>query len=226
MKATAILPIKRFGAAKTRLSERLTPEQRATVAEAMLADVLAALARADLIERTIVVSGEPRAVRVAEAAGVDVLGDDDTGHSEATIKGAEAAMRAGAGCVALLPGDCPFLDPAELDEELSITVRDSVAVIPDRHGSGTNGLILSPPSAIRPAFGPGSRERHERLARDAGMACRIAAIGSMGLDLDTPDDLAELAGLLSKEPRRAPRTTGALSAIGEIPVLDEGGLPG
>lgn len=214
MKATAVLPIKRFGSAKSRLSKRLVPEQRAIVAEAMLTDVLAALARAQRVERTILVSGEPRAVAVATAKGVDVLDDDDHGHNEAASKGTDHAAQAGAECVVLLPGDCPFLDPAELDRELSLATPRSVAVIADRHGSGTNGLILRPPTAIRASFGPGSRARHEELARSAGVACRIAAIPSMGLDLDTPADLAELASVLSVDPRRAPRTAAALSRIG------------
>ncbi len=218
MKAAAIIPIKRFGAAKTRLSGRLGPDDRATVAEAMLADVLAALARSERVERTIVVSGEPRAAVVAEAAGVEILDDEDAGHSEAAISGALHATAGGAECVALLPGDCPFLDPGELDVELAATVPGSVAIIADRHGSGTNGLILSPPSAIRPAFGPGSRERHQKLASEAGVDCRIAAIPSMGLDLDTPDDLAAFSSLLSADPSVAPTTTAALTAIGVLPL--------
>ena len=90
----------------------------------------------------------------------------------------------------LLPGDCPLLDSVELDRELDAQAP-GVAVIPDRHGTGTNGLILSPPDAIVPAFGPGSRDRHLELARSAGVRCRIATVHSMALDLDTGEDLRE-----------------------------------
>jgi 2-phospho-L-lactate guanylyltransferase len=215
MRATAVLPVKRFGAAKSRLAESAIARSRPEVAAAMVSDVLAALTRSQELERVIVVSGEPQAREAAAGAGVDWIDDpDDRGHSEAALLGVAAALAAGAACAALLPGDCPLVDPGELDRELAATAPGSVAVIPDRHGSGTNGLILSPPDAIVPAFGPGSRERHLALARDAGREARVAAVTSLGLDLDTADDLAALRAALEREPERAPATARALAAAG------------
>ncbi len=214
MRATAVLPIKRFGAAKSRLSGAIAASDRAELAAAMLADVLAALGRCARLDRVIVVSGEPRAVTAAAAAGAELLDDpDDRGHSEAARRGVAAALAAGAGCAALLPGDCPLLDAAELDAALDAVAPASAAVIPDRHGSGTNGLLLAPPDAIAPSFGPGSRERHLGLARAAGLSGRVAAIPSLALDLDTPADLAALARALRAEPDRAPATARALESV-------------
>ncbi len=215
MRATAVLPVKRFAAAKSRLAESAVAAARPDLAAAMLADVLTALARSQEIERVIVVSGEPRARAAADAGRVDWIDDpDDRGHSEAAARGVGEALSAGAGCVALLPGDCPLLDESELDEALRGMSEGVVAVIPDRHGSGTNGLLLAPPDAIAPAFGPGSRERHLRLAGEAGRRGRVAALASLALDLDTPDDLTELAALLARDPDRAPATARALDAAG------------
>lgn len=216
MRATAILPVKRFAAAKSRLAASPIAAARTDVAAAMLADVLGALSHSRQVERVIVVSGEPRA-REAAAAGTDWLDDpDDVGHSEAALRGVAAAVAAGAECAALLPGDCPLLDPGELDEALGAMTAGAVIVIPDRHGSGTNGLLLSPPDAIAPAFGPGSRERHLRLAGEAGREGRVAALPSLALDLDTPDDLVALASLLEDDPGRAPATSRALAAAGVV----------
>jgi 2-phospho-L-lactate guanylyltransferase len=204
--ATAIVPIKRFGAAKQRLSDALQPAQRAELAGAMAADALELIGSAELIERTIVVSGEPQVAPIAAAAGAELLEDRlDEGHSEAALLGVEAAVRLGAECVALLPADCPLLEPGEIDAALKRLGPNSVAVIPDRHGSGTNGLLLRPPGAIAPAFGPGSRERHLRLADDAGVRGYVAELPSMGLDLDTAEDLSELRSRLDST-ARAPRT--------------------
>jgi 2-phospho-L-lactate guanylyltransferase len=214
MRATAVLPVKRFGAAKSRLAGSAIAAARPEVAAAMVADVLAALSRSREIERVIVVSGEPRARAATAEAGVEWVDDpEDRGHPEAASLGVAAALAAGAECAALLPGDCPLLDAGELDHALRGMAEGVVAVIPDRHGSGTNGLLLSPPDAIAPAFGPGSRERHLRLAAEAGRAGRVAAVPSLALDLDTPDDLEAMSALLAREPERAPATARALAAV-------------
>lgn len=214
MRATAIVPVKRFGTAKTRLSEVLGPHERGRMAEAMLADVLAALGRSERIERTIVVSGEAAAERAAEAAGCVLLPDrEDAGHSAAAALGVRAALARGAESVALLPGDCPLLRASELDEALATLAPPVAAIVPDRHGSGTNGLLLSPPDTIAPAFGPGSRERHLELARRAEVEARVAEIPSLALDLDTADDLRELGHRLTMQPDLAPRTARAVESL-------------
>jgi 2-phospho-L-lactate/phosphoenolpyruvate guanylyltransferase len=219
--ATAILPVKRFGAAKQRLLDVLDRPQRAAIVRAMLDDVLAALGDTRRIERIIVVTGEGRAERIALRAAqrlvtpIEVLRDpDDRGHSEAATVGIVRALSLGAGCVALVPGDCPLLQAHELDAALERMWPGRVAVVPDRHGSGTNALIMSPPNAIGPAFGPGSRERHLHRASRAGHDAAVERLSSLALDLDTPDDLDELARVLAHSPERAPATAREIERLG------------
>ena len=193
MRATAVVPVKRFAVAKSRLATGVEKARKPDLVAAMVADVLEAIASARLVERTIVVSQEPRAAELAAAAGADLLSDfDDASHSAAALAGIAAAEAAGAGCVALLPGDCPLLDPRELDKMLTGVPDRYVAVIPDRHGAGTNALVLAPPSAIEPSFGEGSRERHVAAARAAGVPYGVEELRSLGLDLDTPADIVAL----------------------------------
>jgi 2-phospho-L-lactate guanylyltransferase len=226
MRATAIIPVKRFGAAKQRLLEALDRPQRAALARAMLADVLAATLGAELVERVIVVTGERRAERVALRHGrttrtsLEVMRDPkDVGHSQAATLGIVRAKALGAGCAALLPGDCPLLAAAELDAALSRMREGRVAVVPDRHGSGTNALLLAPADAIGPAFGPGSLARHvERVGR-AGYETAIEPLESLGLDVDTPEDLAALEDVLGAEPERAAATSAELARLGRLERL-------
>ncbi len=84
--------------------------------------------------------------------------------------------------------------------------------MPDRHGTGTNGLLLAPPDAIPPSFGPDSCERHRALARAAGVRWRIERPPSLLLDIDTGDDLTALRARLSAERVRAPRTRAVLDS--------------
>jgi 2-phospho-L-lactate/phosphoenolpyruvate guanylyltransferase len=211
LKATAVLPVKRFDAAKQRLAAGIDDERRAELAAAMLADVLEAIGSARSIERTIVVTSEPVAAEMAVAAGAEVLPDpDEGGHSGAALAGVAQAQATGAECVVLLSGDCPLLDPRELERLLTGLPARYVAIVPDRHGTGTNALALAPPDAIRPAFGEGSCARHVAAAREAGVPFSVEELGSLALDLDTPADVVAITFALETDRSRARRTAKAL----------------
>lgn len=209
MRASAIIPVKRFGSAKGRLAGTLPAKARKALARAMLGDVLEAVGESSETERILVVTNEWD-LPVVDVPWTGVPDVRRTTHSAAAARGVERAMAEGAECVALLPGDCPLVDPAELDGALRRARPGRVAVIPDRHGSGTNGLILSPPDAIEPAFGEGSRERHEKLARGFGHTVVVERLYSLSVDLDTYEDLTVLRQALDRNPELAPRTAEAL----------------
>jgi 2-phospho-L-lactate/phosphoenolpyruvate guanylyltransferase len=211
LKATAVLPVKRFDAAKQRLAAGIDEGRRRELAEAMLADVLEAIGAARAIERLIVVTGDPIAQELASEAGAEVVPDpEDAGHSEAAQAGIARAEVEGAERVVLLAGDCPLLDSRELDRLLTGTPERYVGIVPDRHGTGTNALLLSPPDAILPAFGEGSRRRHVEAARAAGIPFGIEELPSIEIDLDTPGDVIALTRELERHPKRARRTAKAL----------------
>ena len=211
MKATAVLPVKRFAEAKQRLAGGMGASHRAELAAAMLEDTLDAVGAAPSIERTIVVTGEPRATDVSIARGAAVLPDPgEGGHSGAALAGIERAIELGARRVVLLPIDCPLLEPRELERLLTGMPERYVAIVPDRHGTGTNALALAPPDAIEPSFGEGSCARHVAAARAAGVPYGVEELPSLALDLDTPADVVALTRELNERPGRARRTAKAL----------------
>jgi 2-phospho-L-lactate guanylyltransferase len=223
----AILPVKRFDAAKTRLLPALGAATCASLAEAMLADVLAALAGTRAVDRIVVVTAEPRAVALADAHGGLVVPDGaQAGQSAAVELGLQAAR--GAGRAVLVPGDCPGLDPAELELLLDRSAgRDAaVVVVPDRHGTGTNALVLEPSDAIAAAFGPGSRERHEHAAAAAGARCLVLDVPSLGLDIDTPEDHDALRAALPAHEGGARRTRELLARLATAAAAAAAADPG
>jgi 2-phospho-L-lactate guanylyltransferase len=220
MRTAAILPVKRFAAAKSRLGESVEEDLRARLARAMVADVLQALAQTASIELTIVVTSEPSLPATAREHGALLLEDTaELGQSEAVTLGVQRALADGFERVLCIPGDCPALDPGELDALLSCAAQRSVVIVPDRHGTGTNGLLLTPPDAIVPAFGPGSCERHRALARDAGVDCRVAHPSSLLLDVDTGADLAALRDRLAGADTPAERTRAVLAQPASHPEI-------
>jgi 2-phospho-L-lactate guanylyltransferase len=220
VQTTAILPVKRLDDAHSRLSESLSMEQRSALAQALFLDMLSKLRRCRNIGETLIVTADPWVVRHARWTGHETLEqDEDRGHSQAAIAGIELAMERGAERVALLPIDCPLFEPAELDSQLGRTPR--AAIVPDRHRTGTNALVLSPPDAFAPAFGPDSCARHVARARAANVGFTIATIDSLAFDLDTPEDLNELRDRLLLDPEPARRTATVLWEIGALDPATE-----
>jgi 2-phospho-L-lactate guanylyltransferase len=216
MRTVAILPVKRFTSAKQRLGENLTPGSRRALAEAMVTDVLIALRRAQRVDAVVVITGESSAEALAHGHGAESAPDpDDAGHVPAAVRGIHWAVAHGADRAVLVPGDCPALNPKELDALLAEEpAGPEVIIVPDRHGTGTNALVLSPPDVITPSFGPGSRERHERLAEEAGAACRVMEVPTLVLDVDTSDDLEALEAALAARTGGASHTRGMLARLG------------
>jgi 2-phospho-L-lactate guanylyltransferase len=214
MRAAAVLPVKSFGRAKQRLGTRLGEEERRTLAEAMVADVLAALGEVEAIAVVVVVTAEPAAAEAARTVGATVVDDPrEQGQSAAAARGI-AALGADIERVLLVPGDCPALAPDEVAALLAHSgAGPSVVVVPDRHGSGTNALLITPPQAIAPSFGTGSFARHAALARGAGVHVAVAELPSLGLDVDTPDDLDALRAALATRAGGAARTRAVLERL-------------
>ncbi len=219
MRTIAILPVKSFGAAKQRLGELLAGGSRRALAQAMFSDVLSALRHVPELDEVAVVTGDSSAEWAARAERVLVLPDPlEDGQSAAAEIGVRHALAQGFDRALLVPGDAPLLDPAEVSDLLR---RDdaTAAIVPDRHGTGTNALLLSPPDAFVPSFGPGSFERHVAGARDADVEYSVDELPSLTLDVDTPGDLAEVARRLESRRGLAPQTRGALNQLGRMGAL-------
>ena len=230
MRTAAILPVKRFRAAKQRLGASVGEEARSALARAMVADVLGALVRSTSLQLLIVVTDEPSVAVAAGGQGALVLADTaDAGQSAAVEIGVRRALAEGVERVLCVPGDCPALDARELERLLRPgrgggedrgrgggedrgrgASKAEVVIVPDRHGTGTNGLLLTPPDAIRPSFGPGSAARHRALARAAGASWRFERLPSLLLDIDTGEDLAALRERLAGTGSSAMQTRAVL----------------
>jgi 2-phospho-L-lactate/phosphoenolpyruvate guanylyltransferase len=212
MRTLAILPMKSFGAAKRRLVPALDADSRRALAHAMFADVLGSLRRVPGLDSVAVVTGDPLADAAARGERVPVLRDPaQAGQSAATTIGISYALAEGFERVLLVPGDTPLLDPGEVAALLR--VRRPISIVPDRHRTGTNALVLAPPDAIAPSFGPGSLERHVAAAAAAGVTSAVEEVPTLMLDVDTGSDLSALIAALAERSGRAPSTREALRRL-------------
>jgi 2-phospho-L-lactate guanylyltransferase len=214
MRTVAVLPMKSFARAKQRLRIELPEQDRRALVEAMFSDALVALGRAPALERVIVVSGDRVAQRIAGGYGAHVVEDDERGHNAAAGRGVAILLEEGVDRALLVPGDCPLLTPTDIDALLAYDIATpSALIVPDRHGTGTNALLLTPPDALAPSFGPDSLRRHLADAEAAGVHAAAVELDSLALDIDTPDDLEALQRRLAGTHGGAAHTRGMLNQL-------------
>jgi 2-phospho-L-lactate/phosphoenolpyruvate guanylyltransferase len=149
VRTIAVLPVKSFRAAKTRLAADLGVPQPELAAQ-MAGTALRALC-ASSADVVLVVTRERAVMDLADELGAEIVEEDDLrGHSAAATLGIARALELGAERVLLAAGDCPLLTGAEIDALLARHTGEGVVILADRHGTGTNGLLLAPPTAIPP----------------------------------------------------------------------------
>jgi 2-phospho-L-lactate guanylyltransferase len=199
----ALVPVRSLGGAKSRLGEPLDPEERADLVLALLRRTVEAALSATRLAGVVVVSMDEDLLRRARDMGAASLLQRTNGLNEALD---EARLAAGpaATAVMVLLADLPGVAASAIDQlaeaaELagsSAPDRPVVALVPDRHGTGTNALLVAPRDAIPFCFGEGSRAAHAAAAASAG-ASYLELDGPLTFDVDTPEDLleADLRGL-------------------------------
>ena len=129
----AVVPVKPFDAAKTRLVSILDAAERTQLAGLMLEDVMAALAAsAHLLAGVIVVTADERAAKIAQKYDAVVIAENvPAGLNGAISQAIDSLAATPATGVIVVPADLPHLSAAEI-ERLLIALRnpEAVAIIP------------------------------------------------------------------------------------------------
>lgn len=186
----ALVPVKRFDRAKSRLADALDGPARAGLAAAMLEDVLDVLIRSKLFAGTLVVTSDPDAAAIARRLGAAVIEDvANDGVNAAVAQGVRRLSWWGAARVTIVPSDVPLLTVEEIGALVAAGILSPVAMTPATRDGGTNLLALCPIDVIAPAFGADSLSRHVDAAVKAGVEPSIVPLKGAGVDIDVPADL-------------------------------------
>lgn len=204
----ALVPLRGLEDAKTRLGGELDAEERRELVIEMASRTLAAARDAGAITGTVLVTADPAAADLAHTFGARAIVQLLPGLNAALREARGVAVEAGATAVLIIPIDLPAVSAEALDALIAAAAtvaagpdggldadRPVVLAVPDRHGSGTNALFLSPPRIIEPLFGEASFAAHRAAAHAAG-ARFVTVGGPLTLDVDTAADLlvAETTG--------------------------------
>ena len=203
MTTVAVIPVKQLANAKQRLQGVLSAELRRDLFRAMFSDVLEAVTSCDLGDRVLVVTGDDEVATVSQEYGAEVYPEPaDPGLIEAVTVAGRQLARDRVDTLLFLPADVPLVSVEELEVVLDGFGRESGAemmIVPAADLGGSNCMAVSPPDCMTFGFGEDSFRRHLRIASDLGVGAQVAKLPGIGLDVDTPDDLFELASRLQKQ---------------------------
>lgn len=187
----AVIPVGALDGAKSRLGEVLDAEERHDLVLRLAEATIRSAVATPGIAETLVITPDDTVRELAREAGARPIRQRSHGLNAGLREARGEAVAAGATAVLILPIDLPQVSPAAIGAVLD-TLADSpgplVAIVPDRHGRGTNALLLAPPDVIDLRFGGDSRAAHVAAAGAAG--ARVVELdGPMRQDLDTAEDL-------------------------------------
>lgn len=220
----AAVPVKELGAAKQRLSPLLTPVLRQALMGAMLEDVLAALAATPELAGVLVVTVDPQAARLARRYGARLIksGARD-GHTGAVAAAARLLAAEGRGGMLTVPGDVPLVTAAEIAALIAAHgPAPAFTIAPSRDERGSNAVLCSPPDGVPLRFGEDSFFPHLRAAEARGITPSVRRLPGLALDIDTPQDLAFLAGIAASSRARAMLDKSGLTTALLSPRLKSG----
>jgi 2-phospho-L-lactate guanylyltransferase len=198
----AIIPVKPLRYSKSRLAHILSTDERAELTGKILKRTLAILNDAPLISRTLVVSRDTAALKVARQVGASTYRETDKQDlNMALTRAAHIAAVQKADGILVLPADLPFITSLDIEKLVEAAGPDHkngsngysyrqrlMVVCSDHNHDGTNALLLSPPTGFNFQYGPGSFEKHLVEAENLGMKSTIISRPTIGFDLDTEED--------------------------------------
>lgn len=196
MKTFAIVPVKTFENAKTRLSPTLSATDRVRLSELMLNDTLSVLGGLQSLQQVVVVSADSRAEEIAVTHSVKFLYEEkECGVNSAVALADNYSINQGADATVVIPQDLPLLDAVDVAMACELAEGEDrcIVICPSLRYDGTNLLIRRPPSAIKTYYDSDSYETHIKAARSLGIPVKLFLSKRLMYDIDTAEDARQLA---------------------------------
>ena len=200
----AVVPVKETRDAKQRLAAALSQPRRTALALAMLEDVLAALVEARGLAGIVVVTVDETARRLAEHYGAQISDHAACEGHTGAVMGAARQLAAQGQAMLTIPGDVPLVTSDEVERVIDAYRRGSrFTIVPARDEQGSNTILAAPADVVPLRFGEDSFFPHLAAARACGIEPVVLPLPGIGLDIDTPEDLAAFLPRPSRTHARA-----------------------
>jgi 2-phospho-L-lactate guanylyltransferase len=185
-----LIPVKNLSGAKQRLASLLNQASRTELAQAMLHDVVSAVAGWPAHPACALVTADPFAIELAAEYNFEVIPDPaNSGETGAIEMATEVCTNRGENSALVLPADIPLIQADELVEIFKHAPAEGSVLVPAADGRGTNAAFRRPANLFPLRFGNDSFKPHLAAAQATGKPCIVLQLPSIGIDIDNPEDL-------------------------------------
>jgi len=187
LKVAAIIPVKTFSKAKTRLS--LPQNVTAELCKLMFEEVLKTIVDSD-IASIVVVTKDKDAIEIGKTYDViQILDDNETGVNNAVSLADKYLEKNDYDMSIVFPQDIPFMQREDIDYLLKVSSENSVLVVPSRRFDGTNALLRSPVNIMETHYDEDSYKIHLQTGRTCTRKTSLVLMRRIMMDVDNNNDL-------------------------------------
>jgi 2-phospho-L-lactate/phosphoenolpyruvate guanylyltransferase len=185
-----LIPVKNLSAAKQRLAGVLDQAARTELAQAMLHDVVTALAAWRGRPACALVTGDPFAIDLAHKYDFQIIPDAaNPGETGAIEMATRICVERGIESTLVIPADIPLILASEIEQIFASAPAEGTVLAPAGDGRGTNAAFRRPANLFPLRFGNDSFKPHLEAAQATGKPCIVLQLPRIGVDVDNPEDL-------------------------------------
>lgn len=189
MKIAAIVPVKTFSLAKTRLG--FSSQQKEDLCKIMLEEILHILSISPQIEKTVIVTKEEKAIELGKKYNaIIILDSEEKSVNNAVALADKYLLENKFDASIVFPQDIPFIKTQDIDFMLNYKVPPNFAiVVPSRRFDGTNALVRMPIDLMATHYDEDSYKIHMNTAKEYTRNVALVFVKRIMWDVDNMDDL-------------------------------------
>ncbi len=189
MKIAAIIPVKTFSNAKTRLE--LSPHKVEELCKIMLEEILHTLSISPRIDKIIIVTKEQKAIEIGKKFNVTTIIDDKEESVNSAVALADKYLLENKFDASIVfPQDIPYIKTQDIDFMLNYIAPPNFAIIiPSRRFDGTNALVRMPIDLMETHYDEDSYKIHMNTAKKHTLNVAMVFVKRIMWDVDNKEDL-------------------------------------
>jgi 2-phospho-L-lactate guanylyltransferase len=189
LKIAAIIPVKTFSKAKTRLD--LSPQQVEDLCKVMLEEILHTISISPQIEKIIMVTKEKKAIEIGQKFNaITIVDEKEKSVNSAVALADKYLLENNFHASIVFPQDIPFIKTQDIDFMLNYKTHPNFAIIvPSRRFDGTNALVRMPIDLMETHYDEDSYKIHMNTAKDHTLNVAMVFVKRIMWDIDNIEDL-------------------------------------